>query len=134
MSCWTFASTAAATIAPTVRLESLKRLATDRRIAVLISRETFSAAMQFVIDLEQQTSAIFVGEPTGGSPNHFGNATTFQLPNTGLNAHVATFAWTTAGGDDKRLTCDPDIVVTGESGPFFAGEDRTLSAALAEVP
>ena len=115
-------------------LESLKRLATDKRIAVLISRETFSAAIQFVIDLEQQTSAVFVGEPTGGSPNHFGNATTLQLPNSGLNAHVATFAWTTAGQDDQRLTREPDILVTRESGPFFSGDDPTLRIALAELP
>src|SRR5262245_42403339 len=115
-------------------LESLKRLATDKRVAVLISRETFSAAMQFIIDLEQQTSAVFVGEPTGGSPNHFGNATPFQLPNSGLNAHVATVAWTTAGKDDKRLTREPDILVTHKSGPFFSGEDPTLITALAEVP
>lgn len=115
-------------------LESLKRLASYKRVAVLISRETFSAAMQFVIDLEQQTSAIFVGEPTGGSPNHFGNATRFQLPNSGLNAHVATFAWTTAGKDDKRLTREPDILVTHESGSFFSGEDPTLITALVQVP
>ncbi len=115
-------------------LESLKRLTTDGRIAVLISRETFSAAMQFVIDLEAQTSAVFVGEPTGGSPNHFGNATMLQLPDSVLNAHVATFAWTTAGEDDKRLTREPDILVTRESGPFFSGEDPTLSTALTEVP
>ncbi len=115
-------------------LESLKRLGTDKRIAVLISRATFSAAMQFVIDLEQQTAAVFVGEPTGGSPNHFGDATLFQLTNSGLNAHVATIAWTTAGKDDKRLTREPDILVTYESGPFFSGEDPTLITALAEVP
>jgi hypothetical protein len=100
-------------------LESLKRLPTGRRLAVLISRETFSAAMQFIVDLEEQTTAVFVGEPTGGSPNHFGNA---------------TFAWTTAGEDDNRLTRDPDIMVTRESGPYFSGKDPTLITALAEVP
>jgi hypothetical protein len=114
-------------------LETLKRLASDTRIAVLISRETFSAAMQLVIDLERQTSAIFVGEPTGGSPNHFGDATGLQLPSSGLHAHIATVAWMTAGNDDTRLTREPDILVAHESGPFFSGEDPSLIAALAEV-
>ena len=114
-------------------LETLKRLSTAKPIAVLISRETCSAAMQLVIDLEQQTSAVFVGEPTGGSPNHFGDATLFQLPNSGLHAHVATIAWRTAGPDDKRLTLAPDILVAHESGPFFSGEDPTLMTALADV-
>jgi hypothetical protein len=115
-------------------LESLKRLASDKRVAVLISRETYSAAMQFVIDVEQQTSAVFVGEPTGGSPNHFGNSALFQLPDSGLDAHVATVAWTTAGTDDQRLAREPDVFVTHESGPFFSGDDPTLNTALAEVP
>jgi len=114
-------------------LEALQRLTSEKRICVLISRETFSAAMQFVTDLEQQTSAVFVGEPTGGSPNHFGNATMFRLRNTGLNAHVATFAWTTAGQDDKRLTREPDIFVTRKSGSFFSGDDPTLTTALTEL-
>ena len=114
-------------------LEALKRLDPDKRIAVLISRNTFSAAMQFVIDLEQQTSALFVGEPTGASPNHFGDATRVQLPNSGVNAHVATVAWTTAGKDDTRLTRGPDISVAFESGPFFSGADPALSTALAEL-
>jgi Peptidase family S41 len=115
-------------------LETLIRLATDTSIAVLTSRETFSAAIQFVIDLEKQTSAIFVGEPTGGSPNHFGNATMLQLPNSRLNAHVATVAWTTAGKDDERLTREPDIFVTQQSGPYFSGKDPTLITALNDVP
>ena len=50
------------------------------------------------------------------------------------NAHVATFAWTTAGKDDKRLTREPDILVTHKSGSFFSGEDPTLITALAQVP
>jgi hypothetical protein len=36
-----------------------------KHLAVLISRVTFSAAMQLVVDLEQRTPAVFVGEPTG---------------------------------------------------------------------
>jgi len=39
------------------------------RLFVLIGRETFSAAMGLSIELERQTKAIFVGEPTGSSLN-----------------------------------------------------------------
>ena len=71
-------------------LESLQRLGSEKRLAVLTSRLTFSAAMQLIVELEQDTQAVFVGEPTGGSPNQYGDATKVELPNSGLNAFVAT--------------------------------------------
>ena len=114
-------------------LESLERLGHDKRIAVLTSRTTFSAAMQLVVDLEQRTPAVFVGEPTGGSPNHYGDATVVELPNSGLNAHIATMAWMTAGEGDERLTREPDIPVPHEWRAFVSGDDPTLDAALAAV-
>jgi hypothetical protein len=114
-------------------LTSLERLATEKRLAVLTSRATFSAAMQFVVDLERNTPAVFVGEPTGGSPNQYGDATAVELPNIGLNAYVATIAWMTAGESDERLTREPDIRVVHDSTTFFAGDDPTLDAAVAAV-
>jgi hypothetical protein len=38
--------------------------------AALTSPQTFSAAMNFATRLERETDALFVGEPTGGAPNH----------------------------------------------------------------
>jgi hypothetical protein len=80
-------------------------------LAVLTSRLTFSAAMQLIVELEQDTQAVFVGEPTGGSPNQYGDATKVELPNSGLDAWVATVAWKTAGDSDDRVTRTPDIRV-----------------------
>jgi hypothetical protein len=112
-------------------LEALERLtARGKRLAVLISRVTFSAAMQLVVDLEQRTPAVFVGEPTGGSPNQFGDAMPVELPTAGLTARVATVSWTTAGEDDERVTKEPDVHVPVTAGAFFAGDDPTLRAAL----
>jgi hypothetical protein len=114
-------------------LSSMRRLADSRRLAVLTSRITFSAAMQFVVQLEQETPATFVGEPTGGSPNQYGDALTVELPNTGLNAHVATIAWMTAGASDDRLTREPDIRLADESRAYFADDDPVLNAAIAAL-
>ena len=61
------------TYQPLLTIDATAR-ATRTRLAVLTSRVTFSAAMQLVVDLEQTTPAIFVGEPTGGSPNQYGDA------------------------------------------------------------
>ena len=40
---------------------------------VIIGRQTFSAATNFVTELDVQSSAVFVGEPTGGRPNLYGD-------------------------------------------------------------
>ena len=114
-------------------LDILERLSTNesKRLAVLTSRVTFSAAMQLVVDLEQRTSAVFAGEPTGASPNHFGDATEIELPRSGLLARVATISWTTAGAHEERVTREPDVPVPLESTAYFAGRDVVLEAALA---
>jgi len=114
-------------------LESLQRIGSEKRLAVLTSRLTFSAAMQFIVDLEQQTQAVFVGEPTGGSPNQYGDAAKVELPNSGLNAFVATVAWKTAGEFDDRVTRMPEIPVRQDSTAFFAGNDPGFDAAVAAL-
>jgi hypothetical protein len=114
-------------------LESLQRLRSNQRLAVLTSRLTFSAAMQLAVELEQNTQAVFVGEPTGGSPNQYGDATRVELPKSGLNAFVATVAWKTAGDFDDRVTRTPDISVPQTSTAFFAGNDPVLDAAVAAL-
>ena len=111
-------------------LAELERRAETAQLLVLTSRITFSAAMQLVVDLEQRTNAVFVGEPTGGSPNQFGDAVAVELPESGLLAKVATVSWETAGSDDARLTRAPDLEVPLRSDDFFAGRDPVLDAAL----
>lgn len=114
-------------------LRSMERVGDTTRLAVLTSRMTFSAAMQLVVELERETTATFVGEPTGGSPNQYGDAIMVELPNAGLKAHVATIAWMTAGASDDRLTREPDIRVAHESRAYFADEDPVLNTAIAAL-
>lgn len=114
-------------------LHVMERLDERTRLAVLTSRTTFSAAMQFVVDLEQKTPAVFVGEPTGGSPNQYGDAVLVPLRNSGARAFVATISWTTAGEADQRLTREPDIPVLLDSTAYFSGHDIVLDAAIAAL-
>lgn len=115
-------------------LETLQRLGDTKRLAVLTSRATFSAAMQLVVDLERSTEAVFLGEPTGGSPNQYGDATPIVLPSSGLNAFVATIAWMTAGELDERVTREPDLPIANESQPFFAGDDQCSTTPSQRSP
>jgi hypothetical protein len=115
-------------------LSTLEELTSaGKHLAVLTSRATFSAAMHLVIDLEQRTPAIFIGEPTGASPNHYGDPVTVELPDTRVTARVATISWKTAGEDDQRQTREPDILIPCSASAFFAGEDPVLAAALERI-
>src|SRR5262245_9702 len=54
------------------------------KLFVLIGRRTFSAAQNLVNDLEAYTSAVFVGEPTAGRPNFYGDPARIVLPHSGI--------------------------------------------------
>src|SRR5829696_4161031 len=60
------------------------------KLAVLTSRVTFSAAGNFAADIDRSTRARFFGEPTGGSPNNYGDAQEIQLPALGVTVFTAT--------------------------------------------
>jgi hypothetical protein len=111
-------------------LNALQRLARTKRIVVPISRTTFSAAENFATDLERVARPVFVGEPTGGSPNLYGDADSFDLPTSGLRLHVATIYWEKARPGDARIATEPQVPVPLTSADYFAGRDPVLQAAL----
>jgi hypothetical protein len=113
-------------------LEVLVRPQVNRRgkLYVLAGRATFSAAGNFVADVDSLTRALVVGEPTGGGVNQYGDATTFALPSTGLNVYVATQYVVRGTPKDRRLAVAPDIRVDLTSTDYFAGRDPALARAL----
>jgi hypothetical protein len=98
---------------------------------VLISRSTFSAAANFITDLEQRTRAVFAGEVSGGSPNIYGDATGVDLPVAGVNVNIATKYWQKSFAADTRVGIAPKIAVPLTSTAFFRNGDPVLAAALA---
>ena len=111
-------------------LSVLRRLSKTKRIVVIISRVTFSAAENFAVDVEKSAHPIFVGEPSGGSPNLYGDAVPTLLPASGLQLRIATIYWQKSTPDDPRLAIDPQVPVPLSSADFFAGRDPVLAAAL----
>ena len=110
-------------------LDAVVRVAKTERVVVLISRATFSAAQNFVTDLDTLADATFVGEPSGGSPNQYGDTVQTLLPATGLSLRVAHVYWELSSPDDPRLAIDPQLPVPLSSTNFFAGRDPVLAAA-----
>src|SRR5262249_14338239 len=91
----------------------------------------FSAAQNFVNQAERWTQSLFVGEPTGSAPNHFGDAKPFTLPATKLSVIVATLRWQDSDPKDTRPWIRPDIEARETFADYVAGRDLALAAALA---
>lgn len=103
------------------------------RLFVLIGPQTFSAAQNFANRLERETYAIFVGTPTGLSPNHYGDANIFTGPATGLTAMVSTLPWFDSYPADTRVWIMPDLLVPATFADWRSGGDPALDAALTQI-
>ena len=119
------------TYAPLFAVLRSKAVNRPGRLVVLISRSTFSAAENFITDLERRTRAVFVGEASGGSPNLYGDVTGVELPAAGLNVDIATRYWQKSFAADTRVAIEPKLTVRLSSTAFFRGGDPVLAAALA---
>jgi dienelactone hydrolase len=111
-------------------LDALQRASKTERIVVLISRMTFSAAENFAADLERVARPVFVGEPSGGSPNLYGDTVNTLLPVSGVELRVARIYWQKSTADDPRIAIDPQVPVALSADAFFAGRDPALDAAV----
>ena len=100
---------------------------------VLTAPHTFSAAQDLANRLERETFAVFVGEPTGASPNQCGDGTSFANAGGGLPAQVSTLRWMNSAPTDRRTTLMPDVMAASEFADFIAGRDRAFDAALAHI-
>jgi hypothetical protein len=103
------------------------------RIAVLTSRMTFSAAQTLATRLDQWTGAIFIGEPTGSSPNHYGNEESFKLPFSGVRGTISSGFNQPVSSRDQRSTIEPDIDIRLSGSDYFASRDPVLEAAIVAV-
>lgn len=98
---------------------------------VLTSGKTFSAAQNLTSRIERETWAVFVGEPSGGAPNHYGDAKPFQ--GDGFSAYVSTLPWFDSDPLDKRIWTMPDVLVPHRFADWAAGRDAAMEAALSHV-
>lgn len=98
------------------------------RVFTIIGPNTFSAAAQFALDLDLHTNTVFVGEPTGGKPNHYGELGRFRLPNSGLEIRFSRFYHQASDPFDTRPAIFPDVPALPSVEDFRAGRDRALEA------
>jgi hypothetical protein len=98
------------------------------RLYVIMGRATFSAAGNFVTEVERSTSAILVGENLGSSPNMYGDSIPLELEHSGLIFRVAPYYIEKSHPDDPRITIEPDIAVPPRSADYFGDRDPAMDA------
>jgi tetratricopeptide (TPR) repeat protein len=101
---------------------------------VIIGRSTFSAAQFLVHDLEEYTDAVFVGEPTAGKPNSYGDSRRITLPNSGITVRASIYYWQRTHPLDTRPWKGPDIAAELTSRDYGANVDPALREILAWKP
>ena len=104
---------------------------TTRRVYVITSRHTYSAAQNFTSKLEWLLNPVFVGEPTGSAPNFTGESTGTVLPYSGLQIGISNRMHMNSDWEDKRMWIAPHLPVSLSSADFFGGRDPALEAIIA---
>lgn len=97
---------------------------------VLISPFTFSAAQNPSTRLERDSFALFVGEPTGGAPNHYGDSQPFRGEATGLTSIISTLPWFDSYPQDERVWIMPDMPAPMTFADARIGRDAALDLAI----
>lgn len=99
---------------------------------LIMGRATFSAAGNFVTEVERTTDAILVGEDSGTSPNQYGDSVQVVLDHSGLVFRVAPQYIIRSEREDERITIEPDIEARLSSTDYFGDRDPAMEAILAD--
>jgi hypothetical protein len=110
------------------------QLDTPKTLFVLVGPRTFSAAQMAADNFDLRTNALFIGEPTGGRPNHYGDAHLLTLPNSGVPVAVSTVFHQENGAFDNRQFTPPQVAVDVSSDDERRGIDPALNALDSYVP
>jgi len=103
------------------------------KLFVIVGRSTWSAAQFLVNKLEDYTEAIFVGEPTGGKRNSYGDSRRITLPNSGITVRVSTLWWQ-EDERDRRQWKAPELAADLTFDDYRRGIDPALKTALEYLP
>ncbi|MEM9997709.1 MAG: hypothetical protein AAF809_08405 [Bacteroidota bacterium] len=107
------------------RIAALPEDVRPRRVVVALSEQTFSSAVINAMDFRLMTGAEFVGTPTGGAPNHFGEVKVFRLPYSGQVVAHSTAFFGYMNGDPTTIR--PDRTLVPRFADFLDGEDPVLT-------
>jgi hypothetical protein len=115
-------------IASLLRSEKINRRG---HLFVIIGRRVYSAAQVGAAMIERFTEAVFVGEPTGSSPNFIGEDDAFVLPYSKMKVNISHLAWQGSIPQDRRVWIAPLVYTPPTFAAYRSKRDEALEAALA---
>ncbi|ATP55981.1 hypothetical protein CPT03_05630 [Pedobacter ginsengisoli] len=92
---------------------------------VLIGRHTFSSAVMNAVRIKRNTNAIFIGQPTSGNINGYGEVRGFELPKSKIIVAYSTKYWENWKG--KKGPLKPDTSVEYSIKNYVEGKDEALT-------
>jgi Peptidase family S41 len=119
------------TYGPLLDVFGSKQVNRAGKLYLLVGRATFSAAANFAAEVDRDTRAVIVGEPTGGGVETYGDTVPVLLPSLGWYVYIAArYHERKKGPNDRRLAVAPDVRIDLTSAQYLAGQDPVLERAL----
>ncbi len=100
----------------------------DHRVFVITSHMSFSATQIFISRLDSLGRPVFVGTPSGASPNFTGEEEPFTLPFSKLSVSFSPLHWQNTSPVDHRKWIEMDVPVAFNGADYVAGRDAALEA------
>jgi hypothetical protein len=100
------------------------------KLFVVVGRYTVSAGMMLASEIERNTDAIFVGEPTGSSPNFVGQDVGIRLPYSGMQGSLSDLYWQNSSATDFRVWIPPLLYTPPSFVLYSSNRDPALEAIL----
>lgn len=101
------------------------------RLFTILGRKTFSAAVMLQAAMREHTNTLFVGEPSAAALNSYGDAGSFELPNSGMRLHLSTLYWQYSEWSDQRSIVPIEVPAVFSGNAYFSGTDPALEAIFA---
>ena len=100
------------------------------QVYALIGRRTYSAAGNFITDLERLADPVFVGEASSECCNLYGDPTYVRLPYSKVQGELTAVKWQLSEPGDRRREISPHVPVQLTADAYFAGRDPALETLL----
>jgi hypothetical protein len=101
------------------------------KLFAIIGRQTFSAAQNCSVFIERHTKAIFVGEPSGSSPNFIGETVRIILPYSKMQGSISDLYWQSSWPMDYRTWIAPTLYAPPTFAAYAAKRDPAMEVILA---
>ena len=100
------------------------------KLFIIIGRKTFSAAQNSITFFDRFTNPIFVGEPSGSSPNFIGEETPFVLPYSKIQVNISNLYWASSSPLDFRTWIAPTLYTPPTFEMYKVNRDSAMEAIL----